>query len=341
MKLVEPITAIDFRAEQRPILVVAIDAEEEFDWRTFSPTEISVENIAVQQLAHRAYERHRIRPIYLVDYPVADQPAGSGPLLEMLQDGACDIGAQLHPWVNPPLGEKLDATNSFPGNLDVAIEQAKLTRLTDRIEDAFGRRPTDYRAGRYGFGPHTTDLLAALDYQTDLTFLTHTDLRRDGGPDFRAYGPQPFWFGPTGDLLEIPVTIGMPGLLSGLGPLLHGPLTSPLGRSLHLPGLFARSGLLNRVRLSPEGVPVDEAMAVTRWLYARGQRIFVMSYHTSSLLLGKTPFVRTQDDRARFLDWIEQFTDFFMGEMNGLNLTPGEVYQGLRRQKEQGPALLS
>jgi len=57
------------------------------------------------------------------------------------------------PWVNPPFDEALTVANSFAGNLPEAIERAKLRVLTDRITEAFGRRPQVYRAGRYGIRP--------------------------------------------------------------------------------------------------------------------------------------------------------------------------------------------
>ena len=78
----------------------------------------------------------------------------------MVEAGECDVGTQLHPWVNPPFDEAVTPANSFTGNLPVPLQRAKLHALTDAIEAATGMRPTVYRAGRYGIGRHTARLLA-------------------------------------------------------------------------------------------------------------------------------------------------------------------------------------
>ena len=82
---------------------------------------------------------------------MASQDEGRGPLKELLEAGQCEIGAQLHPWVNPPFVEVISNRNSYPGNLPMVVEYDKLLALTDMLEEAFGSRPRIYRAGRYGY----------------------------------------------------------------------------------------------------------------------------------------------------------------------------------------------
>ncbi|MFX7874612.1 hypothetical protein ABTK18_19555, partial [Acinetobacter baumannii] len=72
---------------------------------------------------------------------------------QAVAEGRAEIGVQLHPWVSPPHEEVVNEFNSFAGNLPPALEQAKFRRLRDQIEQAFGRPPLIYRAGRYGVGP--------------------------------------------------------------------------------------------------------------------------------------------------------------------------------------------
>src|SRR5690606_9477265 len=87
----------------RPVLMVIVDTEEEFDWsRPVARENTATTSIAAQTRAHRLFERHGIKPAYVIDYPVATQPDGWGPLAELHADGLCEIGAHLHPWVNPP-----------------------------------------------------------------------------------------------------------------------------------------------------------------------------------------------------------------------------------------------
>ena len=120
--------------ELPPILLVVVDAEEEFDWSApFSRDQRSVRSMAAQGPMHRIFEKFGIRPTYVVDYPVASQRDGLEPLRDLLKDDACLIGTQLHPWVNPPFDEEVSERNSFPGNLPPDLERAKLEALTRAI----------------------------------------------------------------------------------------------------------------------------------------------------------------------------------------------------------------
>ena len=148
-----------------PLVVTLIDAEEAFDWSTqpFPRAAADVTSMSEQFRAQRVFERYGVVPTYMVDYPVATQSEGRDPLRDLLRDGRCDIGAQLHPWVTPPLIEELTARHSYPGNLPVALEYEKLNVLTKAIEDGLGVQPLIYRAGRFGAGPRTGDILRHSD----------------------------------------------------------------------------------------------------------------------------------------------------------------------------------
>jgi hypothetical protein len=248
-----------------PYLLVIIDAEEEFDWEVVPPAVSSVRSMRAQEPAQTILSRYGVVPTYAVDYAVAAEPDGYRPLLDYLADGACEIGAQLHPWINPPLTEERSVRNSYAGNLGPALEADKLRVLTRVVEDAFQVRPTLYRAGRYGIGPHTAAILAGLGYEVDCSVRPLFDLRANGGQNFLAAPAGPCWIGPEGSVLEVPVTVGMTGALSAVGDPLA-PLVSAAGPAWRLPGLLARTGLLNRVQLTPEGTSLEEAKLLTRTL---------------------------------------------------------------------------
>ena len=106
----------------KPLLLVLIDTEEEFDWsRPHDRASVGTSSIAAQTRAQAIFDRHGIRPIYCIDYPVAE--TGYGLLRELHAEAKCDIGAHLHPWVNPPHDEPLTNRNSYPGNLPRALER--------------------------------------------------------------------------------------------------------------------------------------------------------------------------------------------------------------------------
>ena len=168
-------------------LVVVIDTEEEFDWA--SDFSRSNTDVGAMRWIHRVqdiFDAYHIIPVYVVDYPVASQPTGYRPLQELHASGRALIGAHLHPWVNPPYTEPVNRRNSFPGNLPLALEAAKLQALSDCIGEHFGSRPVIYKAGRYGVGPHTAAILEEQGYEVDVSLCPHMDYAAEGGPEFSA-----------------------------------------------------------------------------------------------------------------------------------------------------------
>jgi hypothetical protein len=309
--------------ESKAKLLVVIDTEEDFDWSG----EFSRDNTAVGSMRsigrmQRVFEEYCITPVYVIDYPVASQSGGYEPLAEIHARRACVVGAHLHPWVNPPFEEEVNRFNSFPGNLGRSLEAAKLKVLTDTIAERFGR-PRVYKAGRYGIGPHTAAILEEQGYEVDLSVCPHMDYSSEGGPDFSANSVWPSKMG--GRLLELPLTVGYAGALRRWGPRLHNLATKKPLLSLHMPGILARSGFLNKIWLSPEGYLAEELIALTKAFYRSGLRVFSFAFHSPSLEPGHTPYVRSQADLERFFITCRRFFDFFFGELRGIATTPLEL----------------
>ncbi len=67
-------------------------------------------------------------------------------------------------------------------------------------------------------------------------------------------------------------------------------------------------------------------MRMVRRMSALGQVHFNYAYHSSSLLVGGAPYVRTEQDLKIFLADIDEFFDFFISEMGGTFKTPLEMH---------------
>ena len=85
--------------------------------------------------------------------------------------------------------------------------------------------------------------------------------------------------------------------------------------------MLSRLGVLERIRLSPEGIKIKEAKRLVRRMVANGHKVFVLTYHSPSLEPGNTPYVRTPQDLQRFLDWLSEFYDFFINDIGGESAT--------------------
>jgi hypothetical protein len=288
-------------------VAVFVDTEEEFDWsKPHSREERSTRSGESLPIVHRRLQGYGVSPVYLLDHPVATDPRCVATLRDFQERGECAIGTQLHPWVNPPFEEEVNPANSFPGNLPRELEQAKLGRLTDAIETAFSRRPIVYRAGRYGVGPNTAELLAELGYRVDVSVRSLFDYSDEGGPDFSRIKPVPYRVGGDG-LVEIPLTSAYVGALRGNG----GDLYPAAGKVPRLRGLLARSRLLNRVALTPEGMPLAEVIEAVDRLIDDGLQLFSISFHSPSVEPGNTPYVRDKQDLDLFYAWWDGMFDLF------------------------------
>jgi hypothetical protein len=323
--------APDLSSYDRPRLIVSIDTEEDFDWAApFSPQANAVHSMAQQHLAQQIFEKFALAPIYLCDFPIAEQDAASCILREWVADGRCAIGAQLHPWVNPPHLETVNSRNSYPCNLPLDLQRAKLARLTERITDSIGARPRVYKAGRHGADEQLVELLKPLGYQVDISINPIRDYRRYGGPNHITYPHAPFWLDSERELLAIPLTGDVLGALRRYWVPLAGPIWSPPSERLGLTSVLRHLKLINRVTLTPEGVPLDEAIALTRFLVAGGHRVFTLWYHSTSLTPGSAPYVRSRADLQHFLGWIEAYLEFFVGELGGVPVLPTEIHADAR-----------
>jgi peptidoglycan/xylan/chitin deacetylase (PgdA/CDA1 family) len=294
------------------------DAEEEFDWKgPFRREATSTEAIDALPHANRFFTDRGCIPTYLVDWPVVANPDSAAAMRAMAGEGACDIGTQLHPWVNPPFDEEITTPNSYAGNLPHALEGAKISTLTAKIERETGVRPLVYRAGRYGVGPNTAALLIEAGYRLDVSVRASFDYRTQGGPDFSAHPVWPWTLG--GGLYELPLTATKTGLLR-----------EKLSVQEFAParGFLARTGLFDRVPLTPEGVRLHDALIAIRQLLDSGHQLFSLSFHTPTIVPGHTPYVRNANDLKKFWRWWDGVFNLF-AQHGVLPIRSGEIVAAL------------
>lgn len=321
----------------RPRVLVLVATEEEFDWHgNFDREAVATTAISGLEVGQAVFDEFEIRPTYAIDYPVAEQ-CGDVFRQLCLEDRA-RIGAHLHPWVNPPLTEELTNQHSFPCYLPPELERAKLVQLTASIERNVGVRPRVYQAGRFGIGEHSLASLAELGYRVDASLAPPFDYGYLGGPDHSAFGPGPVWGGPDENLLLLPVTGAFVGRLGRHNRGVYRMAARPQLRNMRLTGVLARTRLIERIRLSPEGFEVGDMIRLVKFLYGRGERVFTFYFHSPSLVPGHTEFVHTAQDQRIFLDRFRGFFDFFLGEFGGVASTHEDLWAELSGAGEPGDA---
>lgn len=295
-----PSSKAQFADGFEPRVLLTVDTEEEFDWSAPFTRENHGLTHVLQLGRFQAFcEELGARPVYLVDWPIANDEAAIEIIGDAVKRNMADIGVQLHPWVNPPFEEQVNQVNSYAGNLPPELEFSKFNMLRDQIESTFETSPRIYRAGRYGLGPASAAMLKAGGIQLDSSVRSLFDYRSQDGPDYSSHPLTPYWVDDERKLLELPVTSVYWGILRQLGPQLQRLAASA---PVVLGGL-AKLGLLERIALTPEGVTADEAIRGIDIALDDGLPLLVLSFHSPSLAPGHTPYTRFQADVEALYEW--------------------------------------
>ena len=300
----------------RVVCAIVVDAEEDFDWiKPVVGNKFSVSNMLNTRLLQDLTKHYGQGPTYLLTYPVLESREVVASLKDIFESGRCDLGVQLHTWVNPPFDERVEIelskqAYSFAGNLPADLEAEKLKRLKGRFEDCFGFSPTMYRSGRYGLGHQTPGLIESLGFEIDTSLSPRTDFSGESGPNFSEFPYQPFWFGKDRAVLEIPLCREVVGWTRSFAPSLYRLSGKRTPDRLRIAALLSSTRIAERVTLSPEGNDLPAMKRLVRELYQNGLRTFVISFHSSSLVTGLNPYVNSIADLNVFYDRLSGILDF-------------------------------
>jgi len=323
---------IKYPSDSKPQLIVVIDTEEEFDWSA-PPDRASTAVTAMSEIyrVQDIFNEYGLVPCYVVDYPVASNKESVEPLKEYFDNSQCEIGAHLHPWVNPPYTEDVTVSNMYPGNLSPETERDKLKNLQQTIKESFGFVPEIYKAGRYGLGENTYKILKELGFSIDLSVCSAFDYRNDGGPDFSDSSTEPCWIGAEKKILEIPLTGAFVGHAGKFSKSIYN--ISGYFDKFKARGILSRLSIVDRLMLSPEGYTTEEHKKLTRFLYNRGVRTFTWNFHSPTVVPGMTMYTQSEKQVQNFLDSFRHFFDFFLGELSGEGTTPTKIKAKLETNK--------
>jgi hypothetical protein len=301
-------------AAARPLCSILIDAEEDFDWqRPVHGTDFDLGCMRHLSDLQSILGAYGAAPTYLLTYPVLQDAAIVAALRGRLARGQCAVGIQLHTWVTPPFGEAPEVRNSFGANLSAEREEQKLLALMALFRDRFGEDPRVFRAGRYGLGPNTPALLERHGFRIDTSLAPCTSFGDEEGPDFSTDDFAAFWFGRSRALLELPLCRSIVGWGGQTAARAYRRLASMEPRRHILPGLLAWSRCAERITLSPEGNDANAVGRLVASLLGRGQKVLALSLHSSSLSMGRNPYVRSRADLHGFYDRLSAIMDMLAG----------------------------
>ena len=300
-------------------LIITIDTEED-SWDKYSATKNPVENI--ERIIHlqKAFDEFRVKPTYLVSYPVATNTKSVTILKKILDEGKCEIGMHCHPWNTPPFDEKnvINAKDTMLCNLNDDLVFQKMATLHEAICKRFGVVPISFRAGRWSFSPGVARSLCRLSYRIDTSVTPYTNWENCHGINFSSFSPHIFKFNEgglsdrdlRGALLEVPATVGFLQKNFKRSMQLTKIASFPSARKIRLKAILSRLRLLNQAWLSPEIEDVDTMIRLSKRMENNNFPCLNMVFHSTSLLPGASPFVKSKNEATNFIQKIRDFLVF-------------------------------
>jgi len=306
---------------------ITIDTEED-DWGDFHKTIGSVENVKALPKLQSLFNKYGAIPTYLVNYPVASQKTSIEILSSFQSEGFCEIGTHCHPWNTPPLTEDLNPKTSMMCNLHYNLLIEKMRYLHNTIKDNFNCEPVSFRAGRWAFSEDVAKCLVELGYLVDTSMTPFVDWSSFHGPNFNHSTTKPFYFNSEnifipvsgGELFELPPTIGFCQSNFRLCNYVQNKISKGMFSKFRLLGILDRLKLLNFYWLSPELSSGTQMINLSKRFVELGHQHLNMSFHSTSMLPGKNPFVTNKRELLEFLDKIEVFLKY--ATKNGYEFLP-------------------
>jgi hypothetical protein len=293
-----------------PHLLVGIDTEGDNQWSVEAREHQTFENIYALPALHSLFEKHGVRPTYVVTWPVASDERSQEVLRFLLLRGDCEVGAHHHAWETPPCTPDDVRRHPYAASLPVSQFEAQLAELTTTITRAIGERPVSYRSGRFGFDATHVSALERFGYLVESSVTPLFYEAHKGGPDFADAPLAPYFLAydsavrsGTSRLLEIPCS-------AALDRRVPAPLARAYARApwpYLTKRVLRKLGIANVQWLRPSYSSLDEMCGLAQRLVDEGVPVLNMLFHSSEAIVGGSPYNRTQGELDGFLDRLSRF----------------------------------
>jgi peptidoglycan/xylan/chitin deacetylase (PgdA/CDA1 family) len=305
-------------------LLVGIDTEGDNQWDAASRERQTFENVHALERLHACFERHGVRPTYLVTHPVVTDAQSAAVLSRLLSRGNCEIGAHHHAWETPPFSPEDARRHLYALALPLAQFEEQLQALTAAIEDRVGVRPVSYRSGRFGFSARHVSALERAGYLVESSVAPLFFEAHKHGPDFVGAPATPYYLayddarnpGASG-VLEVPVSAGLNRRVPRWLERAYGRVPRPYTTKR----VLRKLGIARVMWLRPSYSPLSDMKALAQRLAADGTPQLNVLFHSSEAIAGASPYNRTEQDLAVFFEKLDAFLGFAVDELGAVPAT--------------------
>jgi peptidoglycan/xylan/chitin deacetylase (PgdA/CDA1 family) len=308
-------------------LLVGIDTEGDNQWDAAARADQRFENLYALPKLHALFERHGIRPTYVVTYPVVKDPRSADVLRELKARGDCEIGAHHHAWETPPCSAGDIARHPYASNLPIVQFEQQLAVLTDAIRTAIGERPVSYRSGRFGFSAAHVFALERQGYEVESSVAPLFYEAHKQGPDFVEAPLTPYYLAydsatrpGTSNVLEVPVSAALNRRLPRRLQYLYARAPRPYTTKR----ILRKLGIAHVRWLRPSYSSFEDMVSLARDLARDEEPVLNLLFHSSEAIVGGSPYNRTREDLGAFFGRLERFFAFARQELGAVPATFSE-----------------
>ena len=202
------------------IITIDTESDNQWDYKKKQSTENAFFIPRFQELC----EKFNYKPVYLVDYSMANNLFLVEYLRDRLKKNKCEVGMHLHAWDTPPFYCEIDSADNIcrPYLIEYPIEfiQKKIETMHLLLSDRFMVPPITHRAGRWATDINYLDILDSFGYKIDCSFTpginwSNTIGYTKGGSNYSKIKNEIQFVGSKKRILEVPTTISNIHILKG------------------------------------------------------------------------------------------------------------------------------
>ncbi len=313
------------------LITVDTECDKSKDWSVRYPFQFDSVLKGIPEILQPLFGKYGVKPTYLLS-PEVISNSSCVTLLRGTQE--CELGTHLHgEYVEPDPDFFARATEDFQADYPKEIEFRKMENLTRCFSDAFGRRPRSFRAGRFGFGPHTTNILSELGYEVDSSIYPFSRITMKSGTNSFYYrSPKAGYLlqtdnkaSTTRGVFEVPLTVyskfyfNLPRFVGrpiSNHPTVEAVFSRVLGRK-HVKTYSLRPSTYSAQVLIRV---IDSYVA----LHREEEPVFLnMMFHSNEIIAGASPYAQTEEEVGVLLSRMEQVFQYCNG-MNAEFVTLGQ-----------------
>lgn len=310
---------------EKPAFLITLDTEGDNLWRNRSG-KVTTHNVRFLPRFQALCEKYAFKPTWLTNYEMASDPAYVEFGRDLLARGQGEIGMHLHAWYSPPEYALTDDEWRYQPYLIEYPENVlrdKVAFMTDLLENAFQRKMTSHRAGRWAFNEVYARALIDQGYLVDCSVTPRVSWRNaqgapqgQGGTDYshfpdRAYFLDEQDISRPGDspLLELPMSIQYR----------YGAFTNQLKKVWNGIRGKQRGPSVNWLR--PVGGNLAQMKQVAEQTLAQGNDYVEFMLHSSEFMPDGSPTFKTEADIERLYDDLEGLFSWLATRTQGMTLT--------------------